>query len=92
MNQKLTGSMISYIRTKKKISMELLSRGLCSTSVLQRLEYGERLPDFFLLERLLERLGLSVNKMELLSDEAAYEIYYLREIIEKELEEKNQNL
>lgn len=27
--------------------------------------------------------------MELLSDEAVYEIYYLREIIEKELEEKN---
>ena len=69
--------------------MELLSRGLCSTSALQRLEYGERLPDFFVLERLLERLGLSVNKMEFLSDEAAYEIYYLREIIEKELEEKN---
>ena len=89
MNQKLTGSMISYIRTKKKISMELLSRGLCSTSALQRLEYGERLPDFFLLERLLERLGISVNKMEFLYDEAAYEIYYLREIIEKELEEKN---
>ena len=81
--------MISYLRRKKKISMELLSRGLCSTSALQRLEYGERLPDFFVLERLLERLGLSVNKMEFLSEEAAYEIYYLREIIEKELEEKN---
>ena len=81
--------MISYLRRKKKISMELLSRGLCSTSALQRLEYGERLPDFFVLERLLERLGISVNKMEFLSDEAAYEIYYLREIIEKELEEKN---
>ena len=81
--------MISYLRRKKKISVELLSRGLCSTSALQRLEYGERLPDFFVLERLLERLGLSVNKMEFLYDEAAYEIYYLREIIEKELEEKN---
>ena len=81
--------MISYLRRKKKISMELLSKGLCSTSALQRLEYGERLPDFFVLERLLERLGLSVNKMEFLYDEAAYEIYYLREIIEKELEEKN---
>lgn len=81
--------MISYLRRKKKISMERLSWELCSTSALQRLEYGERIPDFFVLERLLERLGISVNKMEFLYEESTYEICYLREIIEKELEEKN---
>ena len=41
MNQRLIGSMISYKRTHKNIPMKLLSKGLCSTSALQWLEYGE---------------------------------------------------
>lgn len=81
--------MIGYERSKKKISMQMLAEGLCSVSALQRLESGERLPDFFVLERLIERLGKSVNKIEFLYNEAAYEVYYLREIIEKELLRKN---
>lgn len=89
MDKRMIGRMIGYERSKRKISMQMLSEGLCSVSALQRLESGERLPDFFVLERLIERLGKSVNKMEFLYSEAAYEIYYLREIIEKELVQKN---
>ncbi len=89
MDKRMIGRMIGYERSKRKISMQMLSEGLCSVSALQRLESGERLPDFFVLERLIERLGKSINKMEFLYSEAAYEIYYLREIIEKELVQKN---
>lgn len=68
--------------------MKDLSRGICSVAVLQRLERGERIPDFFLLERIVERLGISMNKVEFLYDEQSYNIYYLREMLEKYLLEK----
>lgn len=79
----MIGNMIAYERSKQGISAQRLSEGVCSVSALKRLESGVRLPDFFVLERLIERLGKSVNKMEFLYDEGAYDIYYLREIIEK---------
>lgn len=41
-----------------------------------------------MLGRLIERLGKSVNKLEFLYDESAYEICYLREQIELFLEQK----
>lgn len=88
MDKKMIGNMIAYERSKQGISAQRLSEGVCSVSALQRLESGVRLPDFFVLERLIERLGKSVNKMEFLYDEGAYDIYYLREIIEKSVEQR----
>lgn len=89
MDKSTIGKLINYERTKRKISLQELAEGICSVSVLQRIEAGERLSDFFLLERIIERLGKSINKFEFLYNESAYEIYYLREIIEKYLEDKN---
>ena len=88
MDKKMIGNMIAYERSKQGISAQRLSEGVCSVSALQRLESGVRLPDFFVLERLIERLGKSVNKMEFLYDEGAYDIYYLREIIERSVEQR----
>lgn len=88
MDKKMIGSMIAYERSKQGISAQRLSEGVCSVSALQRLESGVRPPDFFVLERLIERLGKSVNKIEFLYDEGAYDIYYLREIIEKSVEQR----
>lgn len=88
MDKKMIGNMIAYERSKQGISAQRLSEGVCSVSALKRLESGVRLPDFFVLERLIERLGKSVNKMEFLYDEGAYDIYYLREIIEKSVEQR----
>lgn len=82
------GKLITYLRKKKNIGLEQLCRGICSKAVMIRLEQGERVPDFFMLERIMERLGKSVNKIELIYDEQCYEIYYLREVLENYLEEK----
>ena len=89
MDKKSIGNLISYERNKKNMNLQELSHGVCSVSALYRLESGDRLPDFFVLERIFERLGKSVNKIEFLYNEPAYEIYYLREVIEKFLEEKD---
>lgn len=89
MDRRTIGRLVNYERNKRKISAQKLTQGICSLSALQRLESGERLPDFFVLERIIERLGKSVNKIEFLYNEQAYEIYYLREIIEEYLEKKS---
>lgn len=88
MNKRDIGNLIYYERTKRGIGLPRLTDGVCSASVLKRLENGERLPDFLVLERLVERLGKSLNKMEFLHSETAYDIYYLRESIELYVEER----
>ncbi len=88
MDKRTIGKLVNYERNKNKISVQKLTEGVCSVSALVRLENGERMPDFFVLERIFERLGKSINKIEYLYDEAIYEIYYLREMIESHLERK----
>lgn len=87
MTKEEVGKLIYFLRQKKNIKIEKLSRGICSKNSVTRLERGERFPDYFVMERILARLGKSVNKLEFLPDEQVYEIYYLREVIEKYLEE-----
>ena len=87
MEENYLGKIIGYERRKKNITLEQLSAGLLSSRELRRLEDGERICSFFLLERLMERLGKSVNKMEFLLHEKEYELYYLRGRIEQAVEE-----
>ncbi|MDE6606886.1 MAG: helix-turn-helix domain-containing protein [Lachnospiraceae bacterium] len=86
MTKEEIGRQVNYLRNKKNIELEKLCLGVCSSISLARLEGGERLPDCFVLERIMERVRKSANKIELATDEEAYEIYYLREMIEMELE------
>lgn len=89
MKKDILGSLVSYERSRKDISLQMLARGVSSQAAIQRLEAGERMPDYFVLERIVERLGRSLNKVELLYDEKVYEIHYLRGLIEQCLEEKD---
>ena len=87
MNQEMLGNMVRFEREKHNLSAKKLADGICSAAAVQRLESGSRVPDFFTLERIIERLGRSVNKLEFLQDETAYELYYRREILEKYIED-----
>ncbi|MBR3770726.1 MAG: transcriptional regulator [Clostridium sp.] len=89
MKKEMLGSLVSYERNRKEISLQMLASGISSPSAIQRLEAGERMPDYFVLERILERLGKSLNKIEFLYDEKVYEIHYLRGLIECYLEESD---
>ncbi len=89
MDKQMIGKMINHERIRQKISPDILVHGICSVPVLKRLERGERLPDYFVLERLVERLGKSINKLDYLYSQATYEIHFLRESIENNLEQKN---
>ena len=86
MTKEEVGRLVSYLRKKKNIELDKLCLGICSSISITRLERGERFPDFFVMERIVERLGKSVNKIEFLPDEYSYKVYYLREVIERYLE------
>ncbi len=97
MRKEEIGSLVYYERKKKNMALKTLGWRLCSETSIQRLERGERMPDFFLVERIVERLGKSINKVEFLYDEQTYEICYLRELVEdfilqKEYEEAEKAL
>lgn len=51
-------------RKARNYTLEQLSDGLCSISMLAKVEAGKRLPDKILRDRLLERLGMSGDGYE----------------------------
>ena len=53
------GSLIKELRMEQKISQTILCQGLCSKSKLSKIENNTLQPDVFLVEALLQRLGLS---------------------------------
>jgi tetratricopeptide (TPR) repeat protein len=66
MNNSAIGKIIHDMRTQKKIKVGKLCKGLCSISMLSRIESGERHPDKFLFDALIERMGESPEKYSLL--------------------------
>ena len=82
------GDLIKYQINKKGIELEKLTEGLCSTTSLKRLINGDTRQNFFLVERILERLGISINKFSLLRNENDDILFIMREMISKLLAEK----
>lgn len=56
------GKVIKYERKKAGISIDILCRGLCSHSLLVRVEKGERDCEKILADALLQRAGVSADK------------------------------
>lgn len=63
------GEYIRKLRLEKNISSTKLSKGLCSVSMLSKIESGERYPDYFLLQSLVERMGESLSEYDILATE-----------------------
>ena len=72
MTQNNIGKVIRFLREEKGISIKKLCHGLCSESMLIRYETGERLPDSWIAERLLGRLGKSMNQIEQMMSQKEY--------------------
>lgn len=77
------GKIIFTLRKHYNISQEMLCNGLCSDATLSRIELGERIPDKFLLDALLQRLGKSPDKLETILSERDYFLFEKRQAIEK---------
>ena len=70
------GVLMTKLRREQKVTLEQLSYGLCSQSMLNKAELGERLLDKALRDRILERLGSTSDGYEVFlgcEDYFAYE-------------------
>lgn len=72
------GQLLETIRIQKFISKTSLARGLCSVSTLSRYESDLFLPDKFIAECLLERLGINPDIFDFVLSEKNYKIAQTR--------------
>ena len=77
------GLFIHAAREAKGYTMEEISRGICSLSTLSRIEIGERVVDYIMIEALLERMKIEKSEYEFVLDEDDYSQYMKREEIRK---------
>ncbi|BCK00046.1 helix-turn-helix domain-containing protein [Anaerocolumna chitinilytica] len=77
------GFAIQYFRQKNKLSQSALCKGVCSVSALSRIEAGEREADALLLEVLLERMGKTTDKFELILTDSDYVSFQKRQEIKR---------
>ena len=70
---------LNLMRKKHKITMEEVCEGICSKSMMNRVETGERLPDKLTRDRLLQRMGVAQETYQdyLMGEE--YELYSILE-------------
>ena len=83
------GRLINQIREERGITQKKLCEGLCSVQTLSNIELGERMPDVFLLEYLLQRLGVSPDDFETVLFDDEYKEIERRDQIEAEIESGN---
>ena len=53
------GQILRQLREEQQLSQEIICHGLCSKSALSKIERNQMQPDIFLMEALLQRLGIS---------------------------------
>lgn len=81
--KRTVGNLIRSIREKRKITREKLSLGLCSVTTLTRYELGERIPDKFMADAILERMGQIPFRYEFIGSEQEFQFRMMRNHIEK---------
>ncbi len=65
-----------------------LINGICSLPTLSRIETGERVVDYIMIEALLERMNVEKSEYEFVLDNVAYAEYMQREEIRKLVAQK----
>ena len=86
MEKRGIGELISSIRMKRNISQKILCDGLCSVQTLSLIESEQRIPDVFLAEALLQRLGFSLDDLETVLFCEEYQEIQRRDSIEEKIE------
>lgn len=80
------GIMLCKEREKKKETQKNVAEGIISIAELSRVECGEQEIDYFTLQALFERLGKSIDKLELAVSGGEYESISYRIKIERSIE------
>ncbi len=80
------GMMLFYEREKMGETQKNIAEGIISNSELSRVESGELEIDYFMLQALFERLGKSIDKLELAVSGSEYDAIAYRIEIERSIE------
>lgn len=83
------GELLLKVREERGVSQRELSSGLCTPRELSKIEMGERLPNTFLLDVLMSRLGKSADRFEYVVSEETYALYELRVKLEAAVEKRD---
>lgn len=83
-NQKVNqiGEIFRGFREYKGYSQEEICDGICSVATYSRIEAGERIVDFIMLEQLMNRMKIRPNEYEVYLDKKEFEAYEEREEID----------
>jgi len=57
------GQTIRELRKERKLSQITLAKGVCSQSVLSRIENGEEIPNVLVMHELCKKLGVSLDRL-----------------------------
>ncbi|MBO0431642.1 helix-turn-helix domain-containing protein [Enterococcus sp. DIV0660C] len=61
------GTIIKTIRKERNMTQKMLSQGICSQSVLSRIENNEELPNVLVMAQICQRLGVTIDHVMTLS-------------------------
>lgn len=79
------GQLLWNLREKEGVRQTQLCKGLCSHAKYVRIEYDQQEMDFFLIDRLMGRLGKSVERLTYVLPIEVYEMYELRQEIQQNI-------
>lgn len=86
MKDRTLGKFIYNIREGQGIQQQDLCEGLCSRQMLSKIECDESIPDIFLFDCLVQRLGKSSDKFETILFDVEFEMIESRAEIERQIE------
>lgn len=86
MRERTIGDLLYRSRVERNITQKQLCAGLCSVQTLSKIESGERMPDVFLLEYLLQRLGLSPDDLEIVLFEDEFREIEAQDVVKEKIE------
>ncbi|EOH86789.1 helix-turn-helix transcriptional regulator [Enterococcus asini] len=74
------GEVLKGLRKERKLTQKMLSQGICSQSVLSRIENDEELPNVRVMQQLCQRLGVTIDQVMNMQSE---EIHHLHRLFEE---------
>ena len=79
------GQLLWKLREKEGIRQKQLCLGISSVSKYARIEADQQEIDFFLIDRIMGRLGKSVERLTYILPRDIYDIYELRQEIQQKI-------
>ncbi len=85
MREQTIGELLTELREKQGVTRTQLCEGICSRTALARYEENKRVPNKFVIDCLLERLGKNTTRLEFISSDEEYELSQYRFQIEDKM-------